>query len=210
MAMKSTSVTGMSLVRDYDDSIDLPLCSPANERAYRQGFLEEARRVLREWVDPDDDTFDPWGEEEAARQLRLRVRERYTVYGAAYGEGCAGRRTYHLGYRPGHAAPAARLRGRHHALAFVVQSWDEVADLDALDYLVLPAWLKAVEEWAAMPIRLDTVPLPPRPLDVAARLGVRLPTARRPSPPPWMTAINRSDRAMPSTQRNAETKGTRE
>jgi hypothetical protein len=117
--------------------------------------------VAREWADPDDD-FDPLSEEEAAHKLRLRVRERYSVYK----RGDAGRKTYHLGYRPGHEAPAARLRGRHHALAYVAQSWDEVSDFDTFDHLVLPAWLAAVEMWAQKPIRPRIISPPPRPLEI--------------------------------------------
>jgi hypothetical protein len=171
MQTAGTSIDETDLVRLYDDGAGCPNAKCEKERAFRQGFFEEALRVAREWADPDDDTFDPWGEEETARRLRLRVRERYTVYGAAHGEECAGRKTYHLGYRPEHVVPAARLRGRHHALAFVVQSWDVVTDYDIFDHVIFPAWLKAVEEWASASIHPDKVVPPPRPLEIAAILG---------------------------------------
>jgi len=164
----------VDIAADYDDGPDWPNQSPEKERAFRRGFLEEARRVVREWADPDDGTFDPWGEEEAARQLRRRVRERFSVYAP----GRAGPKTHHLGYRPGHAAPAARLRGRHHAMAYVTQSWDEVEDLDAFDRLVLPAWLTAVERWAEEPISTRDPAAPPMPLEIERAEIVK--TAKQP------------------------------
>jgi hypothetical protein len=150
------------LVRRYCDGAGWGTAKFENERAFRQGFVEEARRVVREWIDPDYETHDPFGELKSAHQLRLRLRERYSVYGP----GCEGRRTYHLGYRPRHEAPAARLRGRHHALAYVTQTWDETDDFDTLDRLILPAWLTAVEQWAAEPVRPRIINPPPRPLEI--------------------------------------------
>ncbi|MCD4824465.1 MAG: helicase RepA family protein [Phycisphaerae bacterium] len=132
------------------------------ERAFRQGFLEEARRVIREWIDPDDG-FDPWGQQETAHKLRLKIRERYSVY--APGE--AGRKTCHLGWRDGYVVAAARARGRHHALAYIIQAWDDV-DNDSLEYFdkkVLSGWLKAVEAWAQMPANPHRPSPPPRPLE---------------------------------------------
>lgn len=152
---------------EYDDGPGWPSQSRKKERAYRQGFVEQARRAVREWIDPDDATFDPWGQERAARQLRLCTRERYTVYGVAYGPLCAGRKTYHLGYRPGHEVPAARLRGRHHALAYITQSWEQATDCDAFDNMILPAWLTAVEHWAAAPLPTRVIVPPPWPLAIA-------------------------------------------
>ncbi|MBM4020291.1 MAG: hypothetical protein FJ288_18550 [Planctomycetes bacterium] len=162
MAAVNIAATEQSLLSEYDDGAGWPNSSIEKERAFRQGFLEEARRVVREWPGPDNEAFDPFGEEEVAHRLRLRVRERYSVYG----RGDAGRKTYHLGYRPGHEAPAARLRGRHHALAYVTQSWDEVTDFDTFDNLVLPAWLAAVEKWAVQPFHPDAPEPPPRPLGI--------------------------------------------
>lgn len=158
----------LALRQFYDDGPGEPDC-PERECAFRQGFVEEARRIVRDWVDPNADT-DPFGEEEFAQKLRWRVRERYTVYGP----GEAGRKTRHLGYRPGHEIPAARLRGRHHALAYVTQSWAEVEDFEAFDHLVLPAWLLAVGRWTSGPIH--RIACPPRPLDLEGTDIVRLPT----------------------------------
>ena len=42
---------------EYDDGPGWPRQSRQKERAYRQGFIEEARRAVREWIDPDDATF---------------------------------------------------------------------------------------------------------------------------------------------------------
>ena len=163
-------VRGRPLLDHYNDSAIWPLVCGRRERAFRRGFLEEARRVAREWVDPADDAFDPFGEEEAARKLRLRVRERYSVYG----RGDAGRKTYHLGYRPGHEVPAARLRGRHHALVYVTEAWKHVSDFDLFDARVMPAWLAAVERWAEEPFRVNVVSPPPGPLEIeAAKIVLR-------------------------------------
>ena len=167
-------VAGQHLPIHYDDGAGWPPLSSRKERAFRRGFLEEARRVAREWVDPANDAFDPFGEEEAAHKLRLRVRERYSVYG----KGDAGWKTHHLGYRPGHEVPAARLRGRHHALAFVTQAWEHVSDFDTFDALVMPAWLAAVERWAEEPFRVHVISPPPGPLEIEAAKIVLRPGAK--------------------------------
>jgi len=159
-------VEDTGLVRRYDDGPGWPNASPEKERAYRRGFLEEARRVVRDWPGHPEQIRQQEAQAEAAWQLRRRVRRRYTVYGPGYGPGCAGRRTYHLGYRPGHEAPAARLRGRHHSLAFVLQDWDESASMKMYETIVLPAWLTAVEQWASGPIRPRVIKPPPRPGDI--------------------------------------------
>jgi len=172
------------LVRHYDDGPDWPVNNRAKELAYRRGFVEEARRIVRDWAHPpepvnakpapgpvslrellDSRRCDPFGEVEAAWQLRRRVRERFTVYGP----GDAGRKTYHLGYRPGHAAAAARLRGRHHAMVFVTELWEdlETADLDIFDPRLLCPWLRAVEQWASAIIRPNVIVPPPRLMEVA-------------------------------------------
>jgi len=141
---------------EYDDGPSLP-CARDKERAYRQGFVEEARRVVREWIDADDDRFDPFGELATAERTRRRVRDRF---------GC----------QPGHAVPAARARGRHHALAYVTQAWDEITDFDAFDRFVMPAWLIAVERWADSPIRTQRLSPPPRPLEIEGAAVVVAPT----------------------------------
>jgi len=153
----------------YDDGAGWPNMTAAKERAFRQGFVEEARRTVREWASGDFALYDPFGQEKAAHQLRLRTRERYTIYRTKYGPGCAGRKTHHVGYRPGHEIPAARLRGRHHALAYITQASEDVADeeFDTFAHQVLPAWLAAVERWAAKPIKKNALSAPPpRPLSV--------------------------------------------
>ena len=162
MVATNVSTVKPNLVRRYVDGAGWGVAKFEKERAFRQGFVEEARRVVREWIDPDYETHDPFGELKSAHQLRLRLRERYSVYGP----GCEGPKTYHLGYRSGHEAPAARLRGRHHALAYVTQTWDETDDFDTLDRLILPAWLTAVEQWAEEPVRPRIINPPPRPLEI--------------------------------------------
>jgi len=176
-----------AVVRHYDDGPGWPNATREKERAFRRGFVEEARRVIRQWAHPPEDLmgeprvvatklselqanrrFDPIKEIEAARMLRLRVRERYTVYGAAYGPGCAGQRTHHLGYRSGHEVPAARLRGRHHALEYVVEPWQHASTdhVDIFHPMILCPWLRAVEDWAKGPIRADAPLPPPRPMEI--------------------------------------------
>jgi len=188
----SKSTAELDLVRLYDDGAGCLSTTYAKERAFRQGFVEEARRIVREWVDPDDETQDPFGELQSAHRLRLRIQEKYAVYGP----GCAGRRTYHLGFRPGHEIAAARARGRHHALVYVVQSWEEVDELELFDQIILPAWLAAVERWAEGPIRLRPALPPPRPLEIdgidaissavgvkPALQGTSKPKSANPNPP---------------------------
>lgn len=193
------------LVRWYDDGADWPDPSRRKERAFRRGFVEEARRIVRAWahpprppdVAPDASPVtlgellarrrcDPFAEEQAARKLRQRVRERYAVYGAGYGPGCGGRKTYHLGYRPGHEVPAARLRGRHHAMAYVIEPWHhlETSDVDIFDPRLLCPWLMAVEQWAGAPIRPDVTVPPPRLLEVAPPDEPDEPPSEPASPPP--------------------------
>lgn len=175
------ATTEQPLVREYDDGPDWPVKNRAKEQAYRQGFVDEARRIVRDWAHPPGPPTpdlepvtvrellarrrcDPFAEAEAAWQLRQRVRERFTVYG----RGDAGRKTYHLGYRPRHAAAAARLRGRHHAMAYVTNLWEdlETADLDIFDPRLLCPWLRAVEAWASATIRPNVITPPPRPMEV--------------------------------------------
>lgn len=183
-----------STVRHYDDGPDWSvLAGDEKERAFRQGFVEEARRIVRQWpslcINPPMKPVSlrqlmarwqcgPFKELNAAWHLRMRVRERYAVYASAYGPNCAGRRTYHLGYRPGHEAPAARLRGRHHALAYVTEPWChmETSDVDIFDPELLGLWLKAVERWARMPDRSGMISPPPRFLEIAREATAGIPS----------------------------------
>jgi hypothetical protein len=172
------------IVREYEDGANFPGddTALAAERAYRCDFVEEARRIVRVWAHPPGPPpppdfkpksvreliakrrCAPYDEMEASWKQRQRLRERYTVYGS----GDAGPKTYHLGYRPGHEVPAARLRGRHHAMAYVLNIWEDLAtsDLDIFDPKLLCPWLRAVERWAAAPIRPNRSVPPPRPLEV--------------------------------------------
>ncbi|MBN2583967.1 MAG: AAA family ATPase [Planctomycetes bacterium] len=151
-----------ALLRDYDDGPGWPNATPAKEQAYRRGFVEEARRVVRDWPGHDDQIRLQEEEAEAAWKLRQRLRERYSVY-APGGEGP---KTHHRGFRPGHEVLAARLRGRHHAMAYVLQSWDETASSRMYERLILPAWLTAIEQWAAGPIHPDRIKPPPKPIEI--------------------------------------------
>lgn len=174
-----------NLVPGYDDGAGWPNATCEKEQAFRQGFLEEARRIARQWAHPADlepiaaksdpiaafikrvmadPRFDPFQEVEAAARLRNHLRERYTVYGP----GITGRKAFHLGYRAGHEVPAARLRGRHHAMVYVVEPWEhaEDADVDVFDPQRLSRWLQAVEAWADSPIQPESPCPPPRLLEV--------------------------------------------
>lgn len=159
--------------REYDDGPGWPRENPAKERAFRRAFVEEARRIVRDWTaPPETDTSDPFGETEAAAKLRVHARERFAVYES----GVAGRMTYHRGYRPGHEVPAASLRGSHHAMVYVTEpsqcpGWPEI---DIFDPQLLQPWLLAVEGWAVESVPLDRIVPPPRPFD-ALRAGYAAP-----------------------------------
>jgi hypothetical protein len=177
-------VANNDIVREYQDGADFPASeiALAAERAYRRDFVDEARRIVRVWAHPPGPPpppdfkpksvrelmakrrCAPYDEMESAWKQRQRFRERYTVYGS----GDAGPKTYHLGYRAGHEVPAARLRGRHHAMAYVLNIWEDLAtsDLDIFDPKLLCPWLRAVEQWATAPIRPNRITPPPRPLEV--------------------------------------------
>ena len=150
--------------REYDDGPGWPRENPAKERAFRRAFVEEARRIVRDWTaPPETNTSDPFGETETAAKLRVRARERFAVYE----RGDAGPKTYHRGYRPGHEVPAARMRGSHHAMVYVTEpsqcpGWP---DLDIFDPQLLQPWLVAVESWAVEPVPFDRIVPPPRPFD---------------------------------------------
>ena len=150
--------------REYDDGPGWPRENPAKERAFRRAFVDEARRIVRDWTaPPETDTSDPFGETVAAAKLRVHVRERFAVYEP----GDAGPKTYHRGYQHGHEVPAARLRGSHHAMVYVTEpcecpGWP---DIDIFDPELLRPWLLAVEGWAVEPIPLDRIVPPPRPFD---------------------------------------------
>jgi putative DNA primase/helicase len=174
MVVMDAEAAEQGLLSPYDDSMGGPNTSRLKELAFRRGFLEAARYVLRQWVDNDSETFDPVAEEQAAYKLRQRVQERYSVYR----RGCEGRKTYHLGWRPGHEVAAARLRGWHHGLTCITQSWPEVSDIDTFDHFVLPAWLLAVERWAEAPIRPDVVTPPPWPLEIEGAQKVLQPVQK--------------------------------
>jgi len=160
-------VAARDIVREYQDGPD-PVVDRAVEQSYRHAFVEEARRIVREWAYPPGPLPGPkpvpirklraLAEEEKAHKQRQRLRERYSVYG----RGDAGPKTYHLGYRPGHEVPAARLRGRQHAMAYLTILGD---DLDIFDPRLLCPWLRAVEMWAVAPIRPRDISPPPRPLE---------------------------------------------
>ena len=162
MVAMNTSVEEQGLLAYCDDSSGWPNATREKERAFRQGFLEEARRVVREWVGCDDDALDAFGELNAAHKLRRQIRERYSVYRS----GAAGPKSFHLGWRPGHEVPAARARAGHHALVYVTQSWDDVSDPPSFNRFILPAWLTVVERWARQPIRPKAISPPPRPLEI--------------------------------------------
>jgi hypothetical protein len=62
--------------------------------------------------------------------------------------------------------PAARLRGNHHAMVYVIEPWEcpDWPDFDILDPKLLAPWLLEVERWAATKHPARFVP-PPRPFD---------------------------------------------
>lgn len=164
-----------NLVRPYDDSIGYPRSSHEKEQAFRQGFVEMARHLVQQWPKPHAKRKRTptarWcylrREAREAYALRQRVRERFSVYSTGHGiHRCSCRKTYHMGYRPEHVLPAARLRGRHHALEYLFQPIMDDNTIDITDRKILRAWLKAVEIWNASPIDPDHCVPPPDPLEI--------------------------------------------
>lgn len=179
------NVEDAPLVPEYDDGPDQPVTNLDKEQAYRQGFLDEARRIVRDWANPMPPSkpdakpvsirelmqrcrCDPFSEIDAAKVQREQLREDYAVYEA----GDAGPKTRHLGYRQGHEVPAAEWRGRHHAMAFVLEPWQhlDTADVDVFDPALLRRWLDAVENWASAPIDTNLITPPTHRLKLV-RLG---------------------------------------
>ncbi len=165
--MVANAKTGekQDIVKLYDDSLGWPNNTVEKEQAYREGFLEESQRVVRDGLSRGD-------------AIRLRVARRnrdvFRDHCAVYRTDSAGRKTHHLGYRPGHEVYAARLRGQHHALEFVAQALDEVEDFAMFDQVIIPFWQGAVELWSRKPIDMDAISLPPRPTeaDLRKRYGI--------------------------------------
>ncbi|NLX59687.1 MAG: hypothetical protein GXY74_11430 [Phycisphaerae bacterium] len=185
MVAANRSSARRNLVRFYDDGPGGPGATREKKQAFREGFLEGARRVARVWAHPPEEPrprgefkvvrlsemikkmpFDSSAEIEAVRKLREQIHEGYTVYS----RGSAGPKTYHLGYRPGHEVPAARARGHHHALEHVIEPWRDLAtsDVDIYDPRLLKPWLAVVEQWAESPMRPEAPMPPPRVMEVAA------------------------------------------
>lgn len=185
MVARNTAVARQSLVHLYDDGPGGRGATEAKERAFRESFLAEVRRVVRLWAHPPEEPqprgqlkvvqlsetlkkgrFNASAEISAARNLRQQVREHHTVYR----QGSSGPKTYHLGYRLGHEVPAARARGSHQALEYVTEPWRNAATfgVDVLDSKLLRPWLAAVERWAESPIRPEAPTSPPKLLEVGA------------------------------------------
>jgi hypothetical protein len=185
MVARNTAVARQRLVHLYDDGPGGRGATEEKERAFREGFLGEARRVIRVWADPPEELqprgelkvvrlsaamkkvrFNSRAEIETAWELRQDVREQHCVYR----RGSAGPKTHLAGYRMGHEVPAAHARGRHHALEYVIEPWRDAAtaSVDVFDSKLLRPWLAAVERWAAGPMRPETPMPPPRLMEVAS------------------------------------------
>ena len=189
MVETNTAVARPSIVHCYDDGPGGPGATLEKEHAYREGFLAEARRVVRELAcpplgpspgDPRKDVY-PAGPREktrgdlgiaigAARRLRERIREQYGVYRQ-------GSKTCLLGYLPGHEVPAARARGRHHALEHVATPLPDAAT-PRIDPVLLQPWLVAVEAWAASAVRADAPAPPPTLMAVRAVTAPLIPVVK--------------------------------
>ncbi len=192
MVVRNSAVARQNLVRCYDDGPGGPGATIEKERAFREGFLTEARRVALEWARPPweplpgshGEGVSPAGlrkktrgdfdaETEAARKRRERIREQHSVYH----QGSEGPKTYHRGYLPGHEVPAARARGRHHALEYVIEPWPDAATapIDVFAPKRLLPWLAAVEQWAASPMRPEAPVPPPTLAEVKATTASLIP-----------------------------------
>ncbi len=185
MVARNTAVARQHLVRFYDDGPGGSVATKEKEQAFRDGFVAEARRLVRAWAHPPAELltndqitrvslaermkklkFHSSAEIEAARNQRQQTRERHSVYR----RGPDGPKTYLSGYLAGHEVPAARARGRHHALEYVIEPWRDAAtsDVDVFDPLLLHPWLAAVEQWAQSPLRPEAPAPPPRLLEIRA------------------------------------------
>lgn len=185
MVARNTAVARQHLVRFYDDGPGGSGATKEKEQAFRDGFVAEARRVVRAWAHPPAELltndqvaivslaerlkklkFHSSAEIEGARNQRQQARERHSVYR----RGPDGPKTYLSGYLAGHEVPAARARGRHHALEYVIEPWRDAAtsDVDVFDSLLLRPWLAAVEQWAQSPSRPEAPAPPPRLLEIRA------------------------------------------
>lgn len=143
-------------VRLYDDGPDAPAKDIEKEKTFRLNFTDEARRIVRDWTNPSL-CCQPQDESRVMFELRRRMRDHCSVWPLD-----AGVHAGHMGYRPSHAVAAARLRGRHHAMEYVIQFWDE-NDVDSFETKPLELWLRAVERWARASIAPDRIVPPPRP-----------------------------------------------
>jgi hypothetical protein len=139
------------------------------ERAFRDAFVETAHKILA-WRSVDTKAIAAaW----RARQRAMR-RAEVLIPSADYFGVIDPEKRRRLGgrqvaYQPGHRVEASRLRGIHHAMVYVEQGWEEgCADGAArglFTAFVLPAWVIAADQWAALPIRLGRCMPPPRPLE---------------------------------------------
>ena len=154
----SAAVTFEDAVREYDDGPDAPVTRPllAKEQTFRLHFVEEVRRIVRDWTDPMLGC-NPYEEVAATFKLRRLTRKRFSVW-----PDDSGYPTNPTGFHDGHALAAARLRGRHHAMAYLIKFWNDT-DTDHFDPEVLRPWLRAVERWAKTMPRPDRIVPPPRP-----------------------------------------------
>jgi hypothetical protein len=140
------------------------------ERAFRDAFVETAHRVMA-WRSVDKKAIAAaW----QARQRAMRQAE-VLIPSADYFGVTDPEKRRRLGgrqvaYQPGHRMEASWLRGIHHAMVYIEQCWEEGCAEGAARGLftafVLPAWVSAVDRWAALPIRLGRCMPPPRPLEV--------------------------------------------
>ena len=138
--------------RFYHDGPDIPETPELQtaEREYRKAFLAAAREAAN-WHEPDETVLKKaWN---ARRQARRRAEE--SIDGAF------------VLYRPGHAVPASRTRGRVHGFEFVKQCFDELkaagVPVERIRPQVIVPWVEHVARWAERDIPTNTLYCPPRP-----------------------------------------------
>ncbi len=140
------------------------------ERAFRDAFVETARRITREWRDLDVDAIEAaWSARQRAFE-QARVLIPSTAYFAITDPGILEwMDSQQVAYQLGHRPKASRLRGVHHAMVYVDQAWRDAEMSDGhwgffLAFVLTP-WLDAIDTWSAAPLMLGRCPAPPRALD---------------------------------------------
>jgi hypothetical protein len=166
--MTTTQSTFQPNSKPYMPRAMWPNTALAKEKAFRRGFTDMVHRMVREWAYPvwkpinGNDTFDFSREEnELLEQL---------IQHSPKSPDCEV--TQHHSEHPYHQHKREvmlhHLRGKFYAMASVAmpRAGRCAPDVDMRDPIILCLWQKAVDEWAASPIKPGVRTPPPWPLEV--------------------------------------------